>query len=132
MIISFAWTTAALLAGRKTVTRRQWARSYAEKFYRGQIIDAYDKQPRFGGKKVAVIQLTHEPSFQLDADIADSDFEHEGFAYMAEHPELIPKNFRMRPTETMIDRFGLRRESGGHSWVIRFKLVQITKESGNV
>lgn len=131
MIISFAWTTAALLAGRKTVTRRQWMRSYAEKFYKGQIIDAYDKQPRFGGKRIAVIQLTHDPVYQLDADMPDADFEGEGFAFMAEHPELIPKAFQMRPMETMIDRFGLWRESGGRSWVIRFKLVQVIKESSN-
>ena len=131
MIISFAWTTAALLAGRKTVTRRQWSRAYAARFYRGMIVDAYDRQPRYGGKRIAVIQLTHVPIYQLDADMQDADFEGEGFAFMAEHPELIPAAFKMQPHETMLDRFNLWRESGGSSWVIRFKLVQVIKESGN-
>ncbi len=57
MIISFAWTTAALLEGRKTVTRREWTDKHAAKFKPGDLVDAWDKSPRFKGKKVAVIRI---------------------------------------------------------------------------
>lgn len=58
MIISFAWTTQALLAGRKTVTRREWTDGHAAKFKPGDLVDAWDKLPRCkGSKKVAVIRI---------------------------------------------------------------------------
>lgn len=40
MNISFAWTTPALLAGRKTVTRRHWDRRYAGRGEKGAIVPA--------------------------------------------------------------------------------------------
>jgi hypothetical protein len=57
MIISFAWTTEALLNGKKTVTRRDWPDSHARKFRVGAIVTAYDKQPCWGGRPVARIQI---------------------------------------------------------------------------
>ena len=45
MIISFAKTTGALLAGKKTVTRRDWPESHAKKYKAGDVAIAYDKQP---------------------------------------------------------------------------------------
>jgi hypothetical protein len=38
MTISFAWTTPALLAGHKTVTRRDWDAEYAIRFAAGQLV----------------------------------------------------------------------------------------------
>ena len=58
MIISFAWTTPALLAGKKTVTRREWSDAHAAKFKPGDLVDAWDKLPRCkDSKKVAVIRI---------------------------------------------------------------------------
>ena len=57
MIISFAWTTPALLDGRKTVTRRDWPDSHAVKFKPGDEAIAYDKQPMYGGVPVARLKL---------------------------------------------------------------------------
>lgn len=58
MIISFAYTTDALLAGQKTVTRRDWAPSHAAKFYPGLVVDAWSRNPRVpGARKVAEIQI---------------------------------------------------------------------------
>lgn len=39
-IISFAWTSPALLAGAKTVTRRDWDDSYARRFSAGELVAA--------------------------------------------------------------------------------------------
>lgn len=124
MIISFAWTTPALLAGRKTVTRRNWLNRHADKFEAGILVDAWDKSPRFKGKKVAVIRLTQEPVLEWIADMPDEDFEAEGFKFFQENPELIPTAFNLKPTETMWDRFKFWREAGQTLWVIRFEIVK--------
>jgi hypothetical protein len=63
-IISFAWTTPALLAGSKCVTRREWDKKYAESFEAGEYVQAFDKSPRAGGKCVAIIELTQKPYLQ--------------------------------------------------------------------
>ena len=65
MIISFAWTTTALLDGRKTVTRREWSDGHAAKFKPCDLVDAWDKSPRFKGKKVAVIRIVSIHRLQL-------------------------------------------------------------------
>src|SRR3712207_3360782 len=57
MMISFAWTTPALLAGKKTVTRRDWSDDYARRFRPGLIVDAYDQSPRRGGRKIGTIRI---------------------------------------------------------------------------
>ena len=77
-IISFAWTTDALLAGKKTVTRRDWDDKYAHRFKAGEVAAAYDKSPRFGGKKVAEVKLTREPFKQWLHEVTDADEALEG------------------------------------------------------
>ena len=119
MIISFAYTTPALLAGEKTVTRRDWVDSYARRFRPGMLVDAYDRSPRIHGKKVATIRILSvikEP----DANMPDSDYEAEGFAYL--HPRGIGK---AAGHDTSRAGFAAWRESGESSWVCRFELVSV-------
>lgn len=78
MIISFAMTVAAFLAGKKTVTRRFWKDKYAAKFHTGDIVDVYDKSPRNGGKKIGCIRLLKDPYKQKLSDMPDEHFEREG------------------------------------------------------
>lgn len=78
MIISFAWTTQALLDGRKTVTRREWSDGHAAKFKPGDLVDAWDKTPRCkGSKKVAVIRIVsiERSPLSLMTDDIDWGFE---------------------------------------------------------
>lgn len=85
MIISFGWTTPALLAGAKTVTRRQWTPKHAAHFKAGMLVDAWNTSPRnVKGypRKVAVIRLTETPGLEFTKDAAISDFKEEGFAYL--------------------------------------------------
>ena len=75
MIISFAWTTQALIEGRKTMTRRDWkprAIANLQRAYdRGEIIhQAWDKVPYAGGRRVGFIQLTQRPYLEMLRDIA--------------------------------------------------------------
>jgi hypothetical protein len=71
VIVSFAWTTTALLAGWKTVTRRKWAESHAAKFAPGVEFDAWNRAPYAGGRKVAscrVVSLRKEPLARILTD----------------------------------------------------------------
>lgn len=117
MIISFAWTTDALLAGRKTVTRRDWSREYAARFKAGSIHQAYNRGPRIGGHKVADILIIQQPYPERTCDIPDDDYEAEGFAYMEEQGILIRG---MTPREF----FEVRQMSREVLFVVRFKLFE--------
>ena len=84
-IISFAWTSPAVRARRKTRTRRSWSPSYAEKFRENSICQAYDKGPRVGGKLIDYILIVRKPWIQNTRDLSEEDYELEGFAYLDEH-----------------------------------------------
>ena len=78
-IISFAWTTDALLAGKKTVTRRDWNDKYAASFKKGDIVAAWDKCPRCkGAKKIGEVRLTKAPYKQWLHEVTDADEKKEG------------------------------------------------------
>lgn len=89
MIISFAWTTEALLAERKKVTRRDWSKEYAAKCREGTVQDAYDRLPRVHGKKVGNVRIARPPYPEATRNIPDEDFELEGLKYMEEKGLLI-------------------------------------------
>lgn len=124
MNISYAWTTDALLARRKTCTRRDWSDDYAKRFPEGSIHNAYNRQARFGGKKVATVQIVLTPYPERSCDIPDEDFENEGFAYMEEKGLLIrgitPReffdNWRESPQILYVVRFKLISTEGGKLW----------------
>ena len=89
MIISFAWTTDAFLAGRKTRTRRQWADDHVKKFHVGEIVQAWNRTPRVSGaKRVGYLKITGLKREHVSL-MPDEDFEKEGFAYLAEHGTKI-------------------------------------------
>ena len=123
-IISFAWTSAALLAGAKTVTRRAWAPAYARTFRSNELIHAYDRSPRVGGHQIARLRLTDVPRYEADADAPDSDYEAEGFAWFAAHPDALPARAREELRVAVSPAaYQAWREAGGHSWVIRFEVL---------
>jgi hypothetical protein len=117
-IISFALTTEALLAGRKTVTRRLWKDSHAARFKKGDICQAYDKAAYLGGKPVGLIRLTCDPYKERTCLIPASDWEAEGFAYMAERGILLGKE------ETVAKRWkAWKLDRSLEAYVVRFELV---------
>ncbi len=86
MIISFAWTTPALLAGAKTMTRREWSAAHAAKFRAGQLVDAWDHVPRVkGARKVGTIRITRDPWQQRTGLMTEDDFRREGIAWLVQH-----------------------------------------------
>ena len=83
MIISFAYTTGALLQGRKTVTRRAWKDSTFAIWCRAFDMDrfehdAYDKLPSAGGHKVGTIRMTCRPYKERLKDMPAADVKAEG------------------------------------------------------
>ena len=114
-IISFAWTTDAFLAGRKTKTRRTWSWKYAQRFKPGDICKAYDRQPRFGGKPIGFIKIVSINNEDISL-MPDNDFELEGFKYMEEKGlKIWGENPR--------DAFNNWREDGGDYWVVLFEKI---------
>lgn len=145
-IISFAYTTPALLAGRKTVTRREWKDSWAERFKKDEFVQAYDKDARYGGKKVAVIQLTEKPYKEELIKMPFADYEGEGFRYLDENPEMMkkflgksynPNAGKLKTIYGAIIRDDIGYRSMRHNflywkllnpgeflWVVRFRLIE--------
>lgn len=81
MNISFAWTSPAFIARRKTCTRRDWTADYALKFLPDTRCVAYNRSPRNGGKPIGDLRIV-ELTCETTAIIPDSDWEAEGFAYL--------------------------------------------------
>ena len=81
-IISFAYTTPAVKAAVKTVTRRDWSPEYAQQFRDGAWHQAYDKSPRCGGRFIRYIVQTSIALGVLEAT-PDMDFIEEGFEYLS-------------------------------------------------
>ncbi len=122
-IISFGWTWPALLAEgplQKTVTRRAWDGDYAKCFKAGDIVQAYDKSPRFNGKKIATLRLTVDPYYEAVSDMPDGDYEAEGFAYLDANRGLLPKKM---PYDVSRAGFDAWRRTGERLWVVRFENV---------
>ena len=117
-IISFAWTTPALLARRKTVTRRDWVDHHAALFHKGDLIAAYNRQPRFGGHLVATIRLTADAYKESTAKAPPEDFEKEGFAYLDERRLMVAGDTPLEVWESW-------HESPSDWWVIRFEVVEV-------
>ena len=83
MIMSFKHTSKALLDGKKTVTRREWKRSYFDTWLnawhkRRFVHKAYDKNPRNGGKQIGWIRLSKIPVMETYGDMPESDLSAEG------------------------------------------------------
>ncbi len=109
-IISFAHTTQAVKDLKKKVTRRFWQDNYAAKFRKGQYIQAYNKNPRIGGKRFAIICITEEPYKEYLGDMTDEEEKLEGALWGS--------------AEAFIEAMG-----GPHLevWVIRFVVVKLFK-----
>ncbi len=127
-LISFAWTTPALLAGSKTCTRRDWDPAYAARFHRGEALQAYDRSPRFKGRHVADIVLTADPVLEPICAMPPEDWAAEGFEWLHTHPEAISAAAQRMFGDFSQERFGQWRRSGVSLWVVRFKLVRVLEE----
>lgn len=109
-IISFAWTTEALLSGKKSVTRRTWRECRLQP---GELVQAWDKSPRAKGKRVGTIRIkgvTREPLAAI-ASYGPEELEREGGLW--------------RTAEDFIQAFAaVGTTSRDPVWRIEFELVE--------
>jgi hypothetical protein len=128
MIISFAKTTGALIAGAKTVTRREWSYKHAalvtRQFVEGKTFDAWNYSPRVTSRnphKVATIRLTQAPYQEWSADCTHIDeLRREGFEWMEENGlgdevRAIILGWLQQPLML---------------WVVRFEVVEVVAPEG--
>lgn len=149
MNISFAWTSLALVTGNKTVTRRDYDDQYRSRFTRGRVLTAWDRLPKHGGKKIALIELTESAKLLPLAEMPDSDYESEGFAFydsfiteaniaiiegreLAESvvkvANMVGRSFQLPPGMDMRWNFDMWKRHGDDMTVIRFKLLSLFPE----
>jgi hypothetical protein len=117
--ISFNETLKALLAGAQTVTRRRWADSHAAQFKKGDVVEACDRPPGFGGRRVALIRLTHEPRKESTAKMTEADWFDEGMHVLEGEGVLLDG---LTPAQFFLRR---REQEPEDVWVIRFRVVGI-------
>lgn len=141
MIISFGWTSAALLAGEKYTTLREWAPRHAAHFHAGDIIDAWDRGPRMHGHKIGTIRLLRAPIHLRIYEVVQAGmaglpgglealWRSEGFAFYHAHPDERPQTI-FGESARAID-FGLEwfiRWVGANLerefWLLRFELLNL-------
>lgn len=117
--ISFAWTTPALLAGAKTVTRREWSDQYVRQFSDGQRVTALNRQRRFRGEPVAVIRLTGEPYKENSMNAPPEDYALEGFHFLERAGAKVDKL-----TPPVLWRAWHRTGTAHDFYVVRFEVVE--------
>lgn len=123
LIVSFAWTTAALLAtwpdgsDVKTCTRRNWSDKYARLFKAGMDVQGWDRGPRVGGWQVAVVRLIADPYLERTSSMPDRDYKAEGLEWMEKQGILI----RGKSPRQFWDDWKLADEL---VYVVRFQLVR--------
>ena len=81
---------------------------------------ATDRVRFLGVRESCLIRLTDDPVKEPLANMPGSDYEAEGFAYLAEHPELIPDSMPIGVTR---EGFQEWRESGEEMYVVRYEYV---------
>lgn len=122
-IISFAWTTPAVKVLEKIVTRREWDDNYAMRFNKGDFCQAYDKNPRIGGKPFGIIELTAKPYKEWSNLPHMDEWRNEGFEYLTnigaqingQTPAMIWLDWHQNPR---------------YLWVVRFQVVNLSGEQG--
>ncbi len=120
--ISFSWTSAALVARAKDVTRREWNDEYADRFEKDEVIKATDRQVRFGGKLLGLIRLTAKPYWESEALMPDRDYAGEGYEWLDAHPWLKPKSWQGVDLKA---KFEYDRRVGETVCVVRFAIEEM-------
>ena len=93
---------------------KAYEKAFAE-MSKGQLVDAYDKSPRFKGKKIATIRLTKAPYKQALKDMPEDHFEREG-GLMLWPRGLVEFQAMMGPMDKVY-------------WVVEFEIEEATNDN---
>jgi hypothetical protein len=123
VIISFAWTTPAVVIDEKTVTRRDWKPITIAQFQgaarTGELVEAWDKSPRFGGKRFGTVRIVEVVAEEDSRTIPETAWEEEGFHVLTPLGAKIGKS-----TARDVWLFWLH-ENDQPQTVVRFELVEL-------
>jgi len=89
MFISFAWTADAFTTYNKDMSRRYWKKDHALKFKPNMIVDAMDRLPHRGGKRIGEIKIIKRPWQQPTGQMTEIDYRREGLLWMEQQGMLI-------------------------------------------
>jgi len=127
LIISFAWTTPAFLARRKSATRRDWDDVYAARFKPGDLVQAWDKTPRCrGAKRIGTIKIVSVKKESYNEVLVD-DWEAEGFAYLDSIGAVCQLKPRLMTPAMLFQQWALSFDEDT-CWVVRFEIVEVLKQ----
>lgn len=123
MIISFAWTTPAVVIDEKTVTRRDWKPITIAQFQgaarTGELVEAWDKSPRFGGKCFGTVRIIDVVAKEDSRTIPESAWAEEGFHVLTPLGAKIGKS---TPRDVWL--FWLH-ENDQDQTVVRFEVAEL-------
>jgi hypothetical protein len=102
-----AWMSKPFLANRKSKTRREWSDDYAKRFKEGEVLQVYDRQPRFKGKSGYEVFEEYTVYVVVDYRKVEKD---DGRIEIVEQKHETPREF-----------FNEWKEEGGMYYVIRFE-----------
>lgn len=131
-MISFAWTTPAVLAAHfapdlpfKTETRRDWTKAHADrmvrKMERGRLFNAWTKTPCFGGEKFGEIEVL-DIRKERQGDIGDESWDREGFSLL----QLIDAKFGKHTSADEVWNYWRGEGADESCYVVSFRLVNVT------
>jgi hypothetical protein len=92
-------------------------------FSAGDLVEAWDKREEWGGRKIALLRLTHKPKYEHISLMQESDFVSEGFAFLAEHPDYFPT--KLKGKKSLQEFFRVWKLSGIMMYTVRFEVVSI-------
>jgi len=124
MIISFGWTSWALVAYRKRTTWRDWTAEHAAKFQAGHVADAWNKNPRAGGRRIGQIFIIGIERANT-RDMTPNDYVDEGFAFLDMYPQLIPAKSPIDDFTTCAHYLHWWRGQGEDLYKVRFEVDSI-------
>ena len=109
-----AYTSPAIVAQRKCVTRRQWSPKYAPLFHRGTRAMAWSRQAQYGGERIAELELTRDPRLEnIQGADPEEVYVTEGFQYLDD------------PQGSLLEATRRWARLDQEYWVVQFKVTTV-------
>ena len=117
--ISMACVTPSFVTGNKSVTRRNWTDRHSRLFTDGTQALVWNKQARFGGEPIGVLELTENPFKQSTGEMTVQDYDMEGFL------ELDTKYYEIERTMPVKDAMLSWKRRNELLTVVPFKILEV-------
>lgn len=126
------------MAGVKGVTRRDWKMVHAQKFRHDTMHDGLNRRLEYHGEAIGRFMVLQDAHKEPLSKMPTNDYELEGFKWLQDNPQYLPKTQMKRILEatgerqfganTMWKYFRWWRNSGEVLWVVRLKGHELKTE----